>query len=392
MNNTYVFKIMNNILYIDKYSNKTNKKDLVFSSSYINNNYDLVTAILELNLNSNNVNTCIINVKNDLLQLIKLISNFSCIKKITFTKNVTIDGILFSILNNNDNVENVECYNLDKNALKVLNRHSKYYLRHKYIKFKKISAIVSMLIIVSTAIFIHFMYYELKEYNSVNDSTNKVIDIRDNYGIKITNLENKENSIGMVNTKNNTDYSKVLEKVAKLNSDTVGWITINDTKIDYPVVKTSNNDYYLNHDFNKKENSKGWIFMDARNNPSNLDNNTIIYGHNIVSSGIMYADLVKLFSKSYYDNNDNNYIFFNTKKTNMTWKIISVYKTSDNTNYIRNKFKTSQEFYDFITEIQNKSEIDFGNIINPNVNTKILTLSTCRSDTTRYVVHAILQQ
>ena len=50
-------------------------------------------------------------------------------------------------------------------------------------------------------------------------------------------------------------------------------------QINYPFVQTSDNDYYLNHSFNKKYNDAGWVFMDYRNNASNFDKNTILYAH-----------------------------------------------------------------------------------------------------------------
>ena len=385
MNKSYVFKITNNTLYINKYNNKTNKNDLVFSLSYIKDNYDLVTTVLNSKINSK-VNTCVINIKDDLLLIIKLINEFPSIKKITFSKNVTINGIVYSAINRNTNIESIECYKLDKNALKVLNKNAKCYIRNKYIGIRNLSLIATFLIIISSAVFLNFMYYEYKEYKNVNESTNEVIGIRNDYTIKISNIEgNNEN-----NNDDYIDYSKVFDKLSKINSDTVGWIKINNTKIDYPVVQYTDNDYYLNHDFNKEKNSKGWIFMDSRNKSNTLDNNTIIYGHNIVSSGIMYADITKLFSKSFYENN-NNYITFNTKKQNMKWKIFSVYKTSDNTTYLRNNFNTQQEFSDFVNKVKRQSEIDFNTNISVGSNTKILTLSTCRSDNSRYVVHAILE-
>ena len=392
MENTYVFKIINNTLYIDKYNNTNNKKDLVFSLSYLQSNYNLVIAILNLGINKNKVNSCIISIKDDLPYIIKLINEFPTIEKITFSKNFIINNELFNTLNNNINVDKVECYKLDHRIKIKNNPYSlKYYTRNKYLRNKNISKVLTVLIVISTLVFIHSVYYEFKEVKQVNDSVNEAIDIRNDYTINIS-ANNSSNNIGISNPNNSTNYSKVFEKLSEINSDTVGWITVNNTKIDYPVVKTTNNDYYLNHDFNKKQNSKGWIFMDSRNNSTSLDDNTIIYGHNIVSSGIMYADIVKLFSKSFYDNNDNNYISFNTKNNNMKWKIFSVYKTDDNTDYLKNNFKTNEDFNTFIKSLKKQSEIEFNTNIKVDDNTKIITLSTCQSNNSRYVVHAILEQ
>lgn len=82
------------------------------------------------------------------------------------------------------------------------------------------------------------------------------------------------------------DWKALKEK----NPEVVGWILIPDTDISYPIVQGSDNSYYLNHTFEKKENYAGAIFMDANANNSFEDRNTIIYGHN-VKHGTMFAEL-----------------------------------------------------------------------------------------------------
>ena len=78
-----------------------------------------------------------------------------------------------------------------------------------------------------------------------------------------------------------TNYEQVFDKLLTINPDTVGWLTVNNTKINYPVVKGKDNDYYLKRDYNQNKNSMGWIYMDYRNSINILSQNTIIYGHNI---------------------------------------------------------------------------------------------------------------
>ena len=79
-------------------------------------------------------------------------------------------------------------------------------------------------------------------------------------------------------------YSKirvVKYDILKKNSDTVGWIKVDGTKVNYPVVQAEDNDYYLSHAFNKRSNAGGWIFADYRVDFKNFGKNTIIYGHNM---------------------------------------------------------------------------------------------------------------
>ena len=110
------------------------------------------------------------------------------------------------------------------------------------------------------------------------------IDIKNNrdYYEQIQNLVPDETE----KVEQKPDYSSVV----KVNTDTVGWVKVPNTNIDYPVVQFSNNDYYLNHDFDKKYNYRGAIFMDYRNNPTEFDANTIIYGHNCYDK-TMFSEL-----------------------------------------------------------------------------------------------------
>ena len=84
------------------------------------------------------------------------------------------------------------------------------------------------------------------------------------------------------------DYSEYVEQ----NPETVGWITIPGTQINFPVVQSVDNEYYLSHTFNHKSDKRGAIYMDYRNNPVNLDANTIIYGHNSYD-GKVFSDLAQ---------------------------------------------------------------------------------------------------
>ena len=80
----------------------------------------------------------------------------------------------------------------------------------------------------------------------------------------------------------NEDFLKVdLTDLVNQNNDTVGWIKVNGTTIDYPIVQSSDNEFYLSHSFDKTENRAGWIFSDFRNNLNNFNYNSVIYGHRL---------------------------------------------------------------------------------------------------------------
>lgn len=187
-------------------------------------------------------------------------------------------------------------------------------------------------------------------------------------------------------------YSKefgntTFENLKKINPDAVGWIKINGTNINYPVVQTNNNDYYLNHTFYKTHNIPGSIFMDCRNTVNNLNQNTILYGHGELLDGSMFSSMSKMFKNSWLEKQDNHTFIFNTEYQNMNWQIFSIYKTEPNTDYLKKDFDSQEQFLDFIDCVKEKSIYDFYTPVISN--DKIITLSTCKGNK-RVVVHAKL--
>ena len=105
---------------------------------------------------------------------------------------------------------------------------------------------------------------------------------------------------------------KVLEKLNNLkkqNTDTIGYIKVNNSYIDYVVVQANDNDYYLDKDFNKKKNVAGWIFADYRNQLDGTDRNIILYGHNM-KDGSMFGTLHKTHEREWQSNEENLTIIF----------------------------------------------------------------------------------
>lgn len=185
------------------------------------------------------------------------------------------------------------------------------------------------------------------------------------------------------------NYGKVISVLKQNNPDTVGWLTVNNTTVNYPVVQSNNNSYYLNHDFNRASNSLGWIFMDYRNNARDLDQNTVIYGHNIAKAKIMFGNLSATLKSSWYTKADNQYITFNTEQGDMKWRIFSIYTIAATNDYLYNTFETQTQFLEFINKMKSRSIYDFGCEVKEN--DKIVTLSTCQSNgKNRLVVHAVL--
>ncbi len=180
-------------------------------------------------------------------------------------------------------------------------------------------------------------------------------------------------------------YDKNMANLKKTNSEFTGWLTVNNTSISYPVVKHSDNDYYLKHGFNKKYNINGWIFMDYRNHADSFDQNTIIYGHDSNES-IMFGDLKKVLKKSWYTNVKNQIITYETPQKKYEAQIFSIYVIDNTTDYLQVVF-SDKEFEAFIKKLTDRSIYDFNTQVF--VQDKIITLSTCYKDSSkRLVVHA----
>ena len=177
-------------------------------------------------------------------------------------------------------------------------------------------------------------------------------------------------------------------ELKKKNSDTVGFIKVNGTNVNYPIVQTADNSYYLKHAFDKSSNSAGWVFADYRNNMVNFDRNTVIYGHSR-SNQTVFGSLKKVLNKSWYGNKDNHIIKLSTPTENTLWQIVSIYTIKPESYYITTKFSDSQ-FKEFVKTIKDRSEIEFSGTLSEN--DKVLTLSTCDdvARTTRLLIHAKL--
>lgn len=178
-----------------------------------------------------------------------------------------------------------------------------------------------------------------------------------------------------------------LEALKEKNNDTVGFINIKNTNINYPIVQTTNNDYYLNHAYDKSYNEAGWVFMDYRNNNFN-DFNTIIYGHGRLNKTV-FGSLKDLLKDSWQSNKDNYTLTISSLTMNYVYQIFSIYTIDAESYYIKTEFDTNEDKQDWITEMNNRNT---SIIYSPaNINDKIITLSTClNNDNGRVVVHAKL--
>lgn len=190
---------------------------------------------------------------------------------------------------------------------------------------------------------------------------------------------------------NNTDKIVVNDYIASLtsiNPEAVGWLKVNNTNIDYAILQTDNNNYYLNYNIYNEKDPNGWLFLDYENHTDEVDDNTIIYGHNRFVNGVMFGTLNKALYKDWYTNPENQIIHFDTMYGSYQYQIFSIYIVTTTNDYLSTNFFSDEAKITFLDTIKSRSIYDFG--IDLNINSKIITLSTCQSDTTRLVVHGVL--
>ena len=329
---------------------------------------------------------------NNYLKVIKLKTfNLDDIKKITTIldsnkrKHIIIE--IHENLNKEDDVIDLRIINkeLKSKGIKIELIYSKDYLEKNYPKqviftTLEICSLIIFGIIGLVSAFLVYNYYEsdrkvtkiqneLKEVMEEDKTTEEVED------------EEPTNSF-------ESTYINSYDKLLDINSDTVGWLTVKNTNIDYPVVRTTDNDYYLNRNFYKEKDPNGWVFMDYRNSIDELGRHTIIYAHNRYYSGVMFGSLNNVTKWKWYSVKDNWDITFNTLYENHTWRIFSIYSIDVTSDYLYTTFESDESYQTFIDLIKNRTDIKFTTEVDKD--DKILTLSTCLNGDRRLVVHAVL--
>lgn len=225
------------------------------------------------------------------------------------------------------------------------------------------------------------------------------------YFIELTDAKNIDNNLkpSVVDVADNDDLEKRWEEIKKKypdvnfpegmlidyadlyakNSDFVGWISIPATNIDAPVVKTTDNSFYLKHDFLKNDTKYGCSFMDYRNNLKTLDDNTIIYGHHM-RDNMLFAQLETY--KTIDGFKGSPVIEFNTLYSKQKWKVYAVFITNDSRqddngymfNFIVPNFHTKDSYSSYIEALDERTLYTTG--VDINSDDQILTLSTCDYD------------
>lgn len=177
------------------------------------------------------------------------------------------------------------------------------------------------------------------------------------------------------------NFPTLKEKLPNL----AGWLIIEDTPIDYPVMYPQDNNYYLTHAANDQPSTAGSLFLDCRNKEDFSDDNAIIHGHNI-GGELMFGTLSRYKQLAYYK--EHSTIYLVTEKGIQTYAIFSFYQTqAGSASYTKT---VEQDLAGFIADLKANSIYDTQ--VDSTVPAPIITLSTCtnKDPLGRYVLHATL--
>ncbi len=271
------------------------------------------------------------------------------------------------------------------NKIRISLVYSEDYLEKNYLQqiiftTLKFCAVIIFAIVASVLGYVLYNNYQSElKVNTIMKEINNIIEPVEPGSDQEEEEFIEEDNMGMINS---------YHKLYQVNNDMVGWLTVAGTKVNYPVVRGKDNEYYLSNNIYKEKDYNGWVFMDYRNNIDILDDNTIIYAHNRYTSGVMFGTLPNIQKNSWLSNKNNHYITFNTLYKEQKWKIFSIYSVDVTSDYLFTIFHEDSDKQNFIDMLTERSEYDFSTKVT--TKDKILTLSTCLDNNQRFVVHAVL--
>ena len=180
------------------------------------------------------------------------------------------------------------------------------------------------------------------------------------------------------------------DALLKENSDTVAWIRFDEPSIiNYPVVKSADNEDYLTRTFTANDNKLGAIFMDYRNSNDFSDRNTFIYGHHLNVGGEMFSELLKYEDESFCKEHPNFYIYTPDGKVR-TYTVFSAGVVKDTADNYKIDYASDAEYEEYLKLCQDSSNYQVD--VELNAQSQIISLSTCTNvrDDERFLVQGVL--
>ena len=226
-------------------------------------------------------------------------------------------------------------------------------------------------------------YEDLQQYVHIADPTKPAVD---SVPTTCPNDETREEDVTAPEREETEDIGIQVDfdALQKINPDVVGWIYLEDSKVNFPVVQGEDNQEYLYWLINGDYNSAGTPFVDYRNTDDFSDRNTVIYGHNM-NNGAMFADIHKYEDQQYYDTHP--VIWLLTPDQNYRMEVFAGYKTGPDSNAWQLTFDSDDEYMDWIENARDQSL--FESFVIPTAGDRVVTLSTC-SDSANQIWFVLL--
>ncbi len=204
-------------------------------------------------------------------------------------------------------------------------------------------------------------------------------------GVETEATETEATTVATTTEKAEPELTERAQKLLEQNPDTIGYITMDGTEVDNPIVQTTDNDYYLSIGFDGEEFRAGTVFMDFRDvfgaDPEEWSENIVLYGHNMADNS-MFGSLRRYRQDlEYYK--DYPFITLSSNYADYTYVIFGLVITggdadSDFIYWEMEELDNKESFDNYVNTVESKNMID--NKIDVQYGDSILTLSTCYSD------------
>ena len=250
--------------------------------------------------------------------------------------------------------------------------------RRKKIIYIFVYILLSILILISAIYIIKFLLSK--------EEAKKESELLDTVEINNNEIEKETKETEEITEKTNEVENKETERMLKVkelqkeNADIVGWLEIENTNINYPVLQGEDNEYYMTHNYKKEKSKNGSIFLNKDYDWNIPSSNLLMYGHNL-GNGTMFQELLKYQNKEFYNN--HKVIRFTTAKEDAEYEIISVFKS-------RVYYKSEQNVFRYYYFINANTEEEYNNYVEnakkasiyeieptAKYGDQLITLSTC---------------
>lgn len=250
----------------------------------------------------------------------------------------------------------------------------------------KKDVVSKIVLIVCICVFLFAGYQLVMIYLNYQEAENEYSNLAKQY-IRTPEVTQSQEAV----TEEELDYPPMdidFDALREINDQVVGWLYVEACDISYPIVKGEDNEYYLNHTFEKNVNSSGAIFMDMVNNESFLNYNTFLYGHNM-RNGAMFGTLKDLYRDDTLCEL-KPYVYVYLEEEVLKYQIFSYYITTDTSDSYMN-FGTEEEYKAYVDKVISRSS--YKTDLDMSAGNPLLSLSTCSGPSDgnqRFLVHCVL--